>query len=73
MACKDCKKFDTACVATSAQTDYCRKTGETIKDRNAVRNCFCGGRKSYEELLQEAIDYFHKKASSPVGAREDIG
>ena len=66
-SCKDCKHFDTACVGTSAQTDYCRKTGETIQEHGAVRECFTGGRKTFEEELREAIEFFHKK-TSPAAA-----
>lgn len=69
-SCRECLHFDTAAVSTSAQTDYCRKSGEVITDGARIADCFEGGRKSYRELLQETILFEKKRAPTSVYAEE---
>lgn len=49
--CKECLHFKTVCVGTTAQTDYCRKSGEVITDGAIVRECFEEGRETLENVL----------------------
>lgn len=50
-SCKECLHFDTAAVSTSAQTDYCRKSGDVITDGAIVRDCFEEGKETLEDVL----------------------
>ena len=67
-SCRECLHFDTAAVSTSAQTDYCRKSGEVITDGANVRECFEEGR----ETLDNVLFILRKEKAAPAIAGHGI-
>ena len=67
-SCRECLHYKTVCVGTSAQTDYCRKSGEVITDGAIVRECYEEGR----EALENVLFILRKEKAAPAIAGHGI-